>query len=94
MKNLLATIKTKAFSWLILLLAALFLTACASGPQKKAGGEMHELTECGSPRPEICTMDYNPVCGQLMSGETKTYSNGCSACTDQNVVGYKAGECK
>lgn len=94
MKKLLAAIKASDTSWLILLSTTLFMTACASGPQKKAGDEIHKFTKCENPRPEMCTMDYNPVCGQLKNGRAKTYSNGCSACSDQNVVEHKAGECK
>lgn len=47
---------------------------------------------------DICTMEYNPVCGEiaLNTGEKtyKTYSNGCSACSDMNVVSHMQGECE
>jgi len=36
----------------------------------------------------VCTMDYNPVCGN----DAKTYSNGCNACAS-NVTYYFEGEC-
>ena len=57
-------------------------------------------TYCESPRPEICTMDYAPVCG-FYSKEIQcikapcggTYSNGCSACSDEKVEFYTEGEC-
>ncbi len=52
------------------------------------------LTLCTEPRPEFCTMDYNPVCGSLDGGGTKTYSNGCSACSDSAVTGWIAGACE
>lgn len=55
-----------------------------------------DLTECTEPRPEICTMDYTPVCGLLyVSGEEhwKTYSNACSACSDSAVTGYIKDAC-
>ena len=39
---------------------------------------------------QICTMDYNPVCGDNM----KTYSNGCSACASGEVDSWTLGECK
>ena len=48
---------------------------------------------CQDPRPEICTMDYNPVCGFADDMIGKTYSNACSACSDQSVNGYTYGEC-
>lgn len=47
--------------------------------------------ECiGEPKPEqICTMDYNPVCG--CNG--KTYSNSCRA-EAEGVKSWTLGECK
>jgi hypothetical protein len=52
-----------------------------------------DLTLCTEPRPKICTMDYNPVCGTLDNGGTRTFSNGCSACSDASVIGWVTGEC-
>lgn len=49
---------------------------------------------CTEPRPEICTMDYQPVCASLASGSYKTYSNGCSACSDLSVISYRDGMCE
>ncbi|MES0349936.1 MAG: hypothetical protein ABUK19_04375 [Desulfobacteria bacterium] len=48
---------------------------------------------CADPRPEICTQEYIPVCGQLRGGDTRTYSNGCTACSDKSVVSYVPGKC-
>ena len=48
---------------------------------------------CSTPRPEICTADYVPVCGVHVDGTKKTYSNGCSACSKKEVVGYTSGKC-
>ncbi|MFC2142838.1 hypothetical protein ACFLQN_00385 [Candidatus Aenigmatarchaeota archaeon] len=39
-----------------------------------------------------CTMDYTPVCGFSDDG-SETYSNGCVACTNENVNYYIPGEC-
>ena len=55
-------------------------------------GEEPALTLCTDPRPQMCTMDYVPVCGSRGS-EWKTYSNGCSACSDAQVSGFRAGPC-
>lgn len=51
-------------------------------------------TVCTDPRLQVCTMDYRPVCGQLEDGSFKTYSNGCTACSVQAVIGYVEGACK
>jgi hypothetical protein len=48
---------------------------------------------CADPRPEICTQEYLPVCGQLREGDLRTYSNGCTACSDESVVSYVPGKC-
>jgi alkaline phosphatase D len=53
-----------------------------------------KLTACPDQRPQICTMDYQPVCAQLKNGNFKTYSNGCTSCTDPNVVAYRNGTCE
>ena len=77
-----------------LAMAILTLSACASVAPPKEIPDTKGLTPCTEPRPQLCTMDYQPVCGQLQSGEFKTYSNGCGSCTDPAVVGYRAGECE
>lgn len=58
-----------------------------------------ELT-CKNPRSQICTKEYNPVCGWYnnsiqcfaypCAGE---YSNSCSACADEKVSGVTQGPC-
>lgn len=40
-------------------------------------------------RPEACTMEYNPVCGD----DGETHSNPCVACTSETVMSYEMGEC-
>lgn len=52
-----------------------------------------KLVICPEPRPEMCAMDYRPVCAQLKDDQFKTYSNGCSACSDAKVVGYRQSAC-
>ncbi len=48
---------------------------------------------CIEPRPEICTQDYTPVCGVHRDGSRSTYSNGCTACSNLDVVGAMPGAC-
>lgn len=49
---------------------------------------------CSNPRPEICTMEYKPVCGFNSDNSSKTYSNACTACSDKKVVTYINNACK
>ena len=52
-----------------------------------------DLILCEEPRPQVCTREYNPVCGTLQDGSTKTGSTGCTSCSDHEVMGYKMGVC-
>jgi len=53
-----------------------------------------EMVACTEPRPQVCSQDYRPVCAVLQDGSLKTYSNGCSACSDPGVTGYRKGACE
>jgi hypothetical protein len=53
-----------------------------------------EMIACTDPRPQVCTQDYRPVCAVLQDGSFQTFSNGCSACSDPTVTGYREGACK
>ncbi len=57
-------------------------------------GSMSEKVPCTEPRPQVCTQDYRPVCAELQDGSFKTFSNGCSACSDPAVAGYRNGACE
>jgi hypothetical protein len=59
----------------------------------KAGSDQ-EMVACPEVRPQICTHEYRPVCAQLQDGSLKTYSNGCTACSDPAVSGYREGACE
>ena len=59
---------------------------------------------CESPRPEICTKEYRPVCATKDTGircvttpcpsiEEVTKSNACTACADEKVTSYVPGAC-
>lgn len=65
------------------------LTACATKADIPEG-----QTACVEPRPEVCTMNYMPVCATQNTEEYKTYSNACSACADSKVVSYAEHACK
>jgi len=54
----------------------------------------NEMVACTEPRPQVCSQDYRPVCATLQDGSFKTYSNGCNACSDPAVIGYREGACE
>ena len=49
-------------------------------------------TQCEGERPQVCTMEYNPVCATTASGQ-KTYSSPCNACADDKVSAHQQGAC-
>ena len=59
---------------------------------KVAGAQA--MVTCPEPRPQVCTQEYRPVCATLQDGGFKTYSNGCTACTDPAVTAYREGACE
>lgn len=68
--------------------AALFLlAACAAQPEPTG------LTRCSEPRPQVCTMEYAPVCATLTAGGQKEHASSCNACADDAVTGYVSGMC-
>jgi len=81
---------------LLLVSLSLLSIACATTVDEKSNinepGAL-DLILCEEPRPQICTREYNPVCGTLQDGSTKTGSTGCTSCSDSDVVGYKLGVC-
>ena len=60
----------------------------------RSENSMHKVTLCKEPRPQVCTMEYVPVCARLEDGSVKTYSSGCNACADAVVKSYKPKACK
>ena len=70
------------------------MAGCATSPETGEKADIADgYTACTEPRPEICTMQYDPVCAQLEDGASKTYASDCSACSDPLVIGYSRGEC-
>lgn len=51
------------------------------------------FTTCEAPRPQVCTMEYRPVCAYMLSGGSREYSSGCNACADDAVANYIPGPC-
>jgi len=69
----------------------LMLGACAFGGEKTMS--VADATICEDPRPQVCTMDYRPVCGTHKEGSVKTYPNGCGACSNPDVTSWVEGAC-
>jgi len=53
-----------------------------------------EMVTCPEPRPQVCIREYRTVCAKLQDESFKTYANGCTACTDLSVTGYRKGACE
>nr|CAA6814076.1 MAG: Unknown protein [uncultured Thiotrichaceae bacterium] len=65
-------------------------------------------TQCEEPRSKMCTREYRPVCGTtlysppcpagmvctaVMKMKKVTYSNACTACSNENVQSHAPGAC-
>jgi len=75
------------------LLAAAILFGCSAGSVPQDAPDDPTLTRCVDPRPQVCTREYRPACGESQDGSKKTFGNACTACSDQAVVGHRPGEC-
>jgi hypothetical protein len=90
----------KSVLYLVALLVLCFMAVPAFADEypeeglPESSGEVEALTVCLEPRPQICTMDYRPVCAKLEDGTFKTYSNGCTACAETVVIGHREGACE
>ena len=80
------------------ILALCVLLGCAGssieGTDPVDSEDPTRLVSCPAERHEMCTQDYQPVCGRIgASDEWKTYSNGCTACTEPKVSGFRPAPC-
>ncbi len=42
----------------------------------------------------VCTMEYRPVCADLVAGGKATYPSGCNACADVAVASWVESPCE
>ncbi len=73
---------------LVVALFSALLMACSQSPETMLQAD----GLCQEPRPEVCTMQYDPVCAEV-AGELVEYGNACSACGDPAVSAYQIGAC-
>lgn len=89
----LLSISSRATAQFCVLLATAIALGCSVGGVLPDAADEPARTRCVEPRPQMCTRDYRPVCGELENGPTNTFSNACEACSHQTVIGHRPGEC-
>jgi hypothetical protein len=60
-----------------------------------------KATDCTDPRPDYCTKEYNPVCGQVQiqcirapcNPIMQTFGNKCEACSNRLTISWMPGAC-
>ncbi|HLC75296.1 MAG TPA: Kazal-type serine protease inhibitor family protein [Candidatus Nanoarchaeia archaeon] len=81
----------------IVLLLLILIASCSLLTKPAATDSKEDIKEpasdgsiqCAAARPEVCTTDYDPVCGS----NGQTYSNSCAACSDTAVQYSNPGVC-
>jgi hypothetical protein len=80
---------------MIVLLTGYTVVACAqTTPAETLVSSQSVMIACQEPRPQVCTMQYDPVCGTTSNKKYSTYANACSACSDASVSGHSPGACE
>jgi len=84
----------RSLSLLIMItLGGLLLAGCnASNPNRVSAGPGWQ--PCESERPKVCTMIYDPVCGQQEDGARADYASPCNACADITVTAWHPETCE
>jgi len=89
---------------LLLSLLTMVMAACVAAPSSEGREVQPAQSQCQDPRPQLCTMDYQPVCGSRDKGrrcittpcnstELHNYANACAACADAAVYSHYPGVC-
>lgn len=87
----------------ILVLLLLIMFGCTSNPNPNTnppagfGTEAEHYCTVEEKNNNVCTKDYNPVCGKyvLNTGAVmyQTFGNACTACAEMKVMSFVPGEC-
>ncbi|ARN73952.1 hypothetical protein [Oceanicoccus sagamiensis] len=80
-----------------LALSLLLISGCAATDNTNQADKPTNTavaTTCEEPRPQICTMEYRPVCATLENDERKTFGSACSACGNGLVQAHRPGACE
>lgn len=96
------TLKTRPLAALAAVLFFAALAGCAtlnkaSAPQNTADHSKSDNSTaviCSEPRPRVCTMEYMPVCAQLVGGGEQVFASKCNACADITVAAYIPQPCE
>lgn len=84
----------KASISVLTLALTVLLMGCESARQAQQSSQELPDTACRKPRPEVCTFQYQPVCGLREGGQWQTFGNGCMACSEVTVIGHRDGACE
>ena len=76
---------------LLILLALLAMHGCSMPLVTKASAPH---LSCAHARPQICTMQYEPVCATLKNTTERSYSSACAACSAEGTRSYTLGTCE
>ena len=77
--------------WGLLLGLPIMLACQPTTTKEHAAAESWQI--CSDPRPRVCTMIYQPVCAERVSGERETLSSPCNACADISVFRWRTPAC-
>ncbi len=80
---------------LITVMTTVMVSGCTSNPASNEPADATAgLSVCPEERAQMCTMQYDPVCGVLEDGSKRTFSSDCVACSNPSVAGYEKGACE